>query len=325
MWYAENDIESSMSDRMKHKDERKKIKTDPSEPQANVKVVKRELHSPTFTPSSASHDESPSVYPHPYAAYAPMYSWAGHPYLSHRQDSVLVEDNDQQAPRQASLMPRKRKVKSEVPRTGDADEDDDTSKLKGVIWPGMGLFDAATPELKKMRNQKKDISVNENLATMSERVQKEELIFSSSGSFHKKRPITGQPQPEDDVLPGEELPDRPPKAKRAPRKKGSEDKPLEDKKPLKGKDPSTRMKPDLPIKPKKRGRKQQSVVAADVDTQEENHSQEEAPRKTKRVKRKRARIDEAEQESEDQIDMKEATFEQPVVMTQLTSGYQHAP
>jgi hypothetical protein len=254
-----------------------------------------------------------------------MYSWAGHPYLSHRQDSVLVEDNDQQAPRQASLMPRKRKVKSEVPRTGGADEDDDTSKLKGVIWPGMGLFDAATPELKKMRNQKKDISVNENLATMSERVQKEELIFSSSGSFHKKRPITGQPQPEDDVLPGEELPDRPPKAKRAPRKKGSEDKPLEDKKPLKGKDPSTRMKPDLPIKPKKRGRKQQSVVAADVDTQEENHSQEEAPRKTKRVKRKRARIDEAEQESEDQIDMKEATFEQPVVMTQLTSGYQHAP
>jgi hypothetical protein len=254
-----------------------------------------------------------------------MYSWAGHPYLFHRQDSVLVEDNDQQAPRQASLMPRKRKVKSEVPRTGDADEDDDTSKLKGVVWPGMGLFDAATPELKKMRNQKKDISVNENLATMSERVQKEELIFSSSGSFHKKRPITGQPQPEDDVLPGEELPDRPPKAKRAPRKKSSEDKPLEDKKPLKGKDPSTRMKPDLPIKPKKRGRKQQSVVAADVDTQEENHSQEEAPRKTKRVKRKRARIDEAEQESEDQIDMKEATFEQPVVMTQLTSGYQHAP
>jgi hypothetical protein len=26
IWYAENDIESSMSDRMKHKDERKKVK-----------------------------------------------------------------------------------------------------------------------------------------------------------------------------------------------------------------------------------------------------------------------------------------------------------
>ncbi|KAI4764917.1 hypothetical protein E4T44_14618, partial [Aureobasidium sp. EXF-8845] len=326
MWYAENDIESSMSDRMKHKDERKKIKTDPSEPQANVKVVKKELHSPTFTPSSASYDESPSVYPHPYAAYAPMYSWADHPYLSHRQDSVLVEDNDQQAPRQASLMPRKRKVKSEMPRTGDMDEDDDTSKLKGVVWPGMGLFDAATPELKKMRNQKKDISVNENLATMSERVQKEELIFSSSGGFHKKRPITGQPQPEDDVLPGEELPDRPPKAKRASKKKTSDhDKSLEDKKPLKEKDSNTRMKLAPLVKPKKRGRKQQSIVAADIDDQEENHAQEEASRKTKRVKRKTAPVDEAEEEGEDQIDMEEATFEQPVVMTQLTSGYQHAP
>ncbi|KAI4745346.1 hypothetical protein E4T50_04288 [Aureobasidium sp. EXF-12298] len=322
IWYAENDIESSMSDRMKNKDERKKIK---NEPHSNVKIVKKELHSPTLTPSSASYDDSPSVYPHPYAAYAPMYTWAGHPYLSHRQDS-LIDGDDQQTPSEVSVMPRKRKIKTETPHTGDIDEDDDTSKLKGIVWPGMSIFDAATPELKKKRNQKKDISVSERLATMSEGVQKDEMIFDSSCSFLKKRSITGQPQPEDDVLPGEEVPSRPPKVKRAPRKKTVEDqKPLEDKKPLGDKEASTSMKSSLRAKPKKRGRKQPSIAAATADMQEEDHSQEEAPRKTKRNKRKKAPIDEAEEEGEAQSDVKEATFEQPAVISHLTSGYQQAP
>ncbi|KAH0112732.1 hypothetical protein KCU66_g11814, partial [Aureobasidium melanogenum] len=204
IWYAENDIESFMSERMKHKEERKKIKT---EHLPNVKPIKREVHSPTITPSSVSYDDTASVYPHPYAAYAPMYSWAAHPYLYHRQDSPFVEADDQEAPSEVSLMPRKRKVKAETPHIGEVDEhdDDDTSKLKGIVWPGMGLFDAATPELKKKRNQKKDVSVSDRLATMSEGIQKEELIFSPSGSLCKKRIISGQPQPEDDLLPGEEL------------------------------------------------------------------------------------------------------------------------
>ncbi|KAG9997393.1 hypothetical protein KCU78_g16971, partial [Aureobasidium melanogenum] len=218
IWYAENDIESFMSERMKHKEERKKIKT---EHLSNVKPIKREVHSPTITPSSASYDDTASVYPHPYAAYAPMYSWAAHPYLYHRQDSPFVEADDQEAPSEVSLMPRKRKVKAETPHTGEVDEhdDDDTSKLKGIVWPGMGLFDAATPELKKKRNQKKDVSVSDRLATMSEGIQKEELIFSPYGSLCKKRIISGQPQPEDDLLPGEELLVRPTKVKKAPRKK----------------------------------------------------------------------------------------------------------
>lgn len=300
------------------------------EPHSNVKAVKKESHSPTLTPSSASYDDMPSVYPHPYAALAPMYTWAAHPYLHHRQDS-LFEDDDQQTPSEVSVMPRKRKIKAETPHTGDVDEEDDTSKLKGVVWPGMGLFDAATPELKKKRNQKKDVSVNDRLATMSEGVHKEELIFDADGSLCKKRDITGHPQPEDDVLPGEELPSRPPKVKRAPRKKAEDKNPLEDKKPIKDKKPladkdaNTRIKSANHAKPKKRGRKQQPDTDVTADMQEEDHSQEEAPRKTKRNKRKKAPIHEAEEEGEAQVDVKEATFEQPAVMTQLTSGYQQAP
>ncbi|CAD0111630.1 unnamed protein product [Aureobasidium uvarum] len=324
IWYAENDIESFMSERMKHKDERKKIKI---ELHTNVKVIKKESHSPTFTPSSASYDDIPSVYPHPYAAYAPMYTWAAHPYLTHRQDSASVENDDQQAPSEVSLIPRKRKVKHETHPVGDVDDEDESSKLKGIVWPGMGLFDAATPELKKKRNQKKDVSVNDRLATMSGGIMKEELIFSASGTLLKTRIISGQPQPED-LLPGEELPPRQPKAKRAPRKKPLDGKkPLEDKKPLGDRDLGTATKPNLRAKPKarKNSRKQRPVLATTADTQEGIDPKDAVPRKTTRNKRKKAPFDEAEEEGETQIEMEEATFEQPVVMTQLNSGYQHAP
>ncbi|KAI4716981.1 hypothetical protein E4T48_06820 [Aureobasidium sp. EXF-10727] len=323
IWYAENDIESFMSERMKHKDERKKIKT---EPHADVKVIKKESHSPSFTPSSASYDDIPSVYPHPYAAYAPMYTWAAHPYLSHRQDSASIEDDDQQAPSEVSLMPRKRKVKTQTPHIGDVDDEDESSKLKGIVWPGMGLFDAATPELKKKRNQKKDVSVNDRLAIMSEGIQKEELIFSASGTPLKSRIISGQPQPEEDLLPGEELPPRPPKAKRGPRKKPLDGKkPLEGKKSLEDKDLNTGTNPNLRLKAKKKARKQRPVATTTADTQGENDLKEEAPRKVRRNKHKKAPVDEAEEEGETQVEMEEATVEQPAVMTHLNSGYQHAP
>lgn len=254
-----------------------------------------------------------------------MYSWAAHPYLYHRQDTPFVEADDQ-TPGEVSLMPRKRKVKTETSHFGDIDEDDDdTSKLKGIVWPGMGLFDAATPELKKKRNQKKDISVSDRLANMSEGIQKEELIFSPSGSLCKKRIISGQPQPEDDLLPGEELLARPAKVKKAPRKKPRDDKnSLDDKKPLKDKDPNAIMKPGLRLKAKKKARKQ-PVATTDAETQEDNHLEEKVPIKTRCNKRKKAPIDEAEEEGDDQMDMKEATFEQPAIMTHLTSGYQQAP
>lgn len=256
-----------------------------------------------------------------------MYSWAAHPYLYHRQDSAFVEADDRQTPSEVSLVPRKRKVKAEKSHGGDADEDDDddTSKLKGIVWPGMGLFDAATPELKKKRNQKKDVSVNDRLATMSEGILKEELIFSPSGSLCKKRVISGQPQPEDDLLPGEELPARPAKVKKELKKKPREAKKSLDKKPLKDKGPNASTKPTLRLVAKKKVRKQEAVAITNADLQDENTAEEEVSLKTRRNKRKKAPIDAAEEEGDAQMDMKEATFEQPVVMTHLTSGYQQAP
>ena len=66
------------------------------------------------------------------------------------------------------------------------------TQLKGVLWPGMDLFDAATPERKRRRNQKKETSVIERLERYALDVDPNELIFTPRGSLYKERPITGQ-------------------------------------------------------------------------------------------------------------------------------------
>lgn len=52
-----------------------------------------------------------------------------------------------------------------------------TTKLKGVVLPGMNLFDAATPDQRRMRNQKKHESVLENMVIASESIEQTECIW----------------------------------------------------------------------------------------------------------------------------------------------------
>ncbi|OSS54604.1 hypothetical protein B5807_01653 [Epicoccum nigrum] len=63
-------------------------------------------------------------------------------------------------------------------------------KLKGVYWPGMDIFDSATPEMRRKRNQKKDHSVVEQLELNSQDVEATELIFTPHGSFKRQRRIS---------------------------------------------------------------------------------------------------------------------------------------
>lgn len=65
------------------------------------------------------------------------------------------------------------------------------AKLRGVYWPGMDIFDSATPEMRRKRNQKKDISVVERLELNSQEVEPTELIFTPLGTFKKQRRISG--------------------------------------------------------------------------------------------------------------------------------------
>ncbi|UPX17886.1 uncharacterized protein EKO05_0008213 [Ascochyta rabiei] len=66
----------------------------------------------------------------------------------------------------------------------------ESTKLKGVYWPGMAIFDSATPDMRRKRNQKKDHSVVEQLELNSLDVEATELIFTPQGSFKRQRRIS---------------------------------------------------------------------------------------------------------------------------------------
>lgn len=67
------------------------------------------------------------------------------------------------------------------------------SKLKGVIWPGMDWFDAATDEMKRKRNQKKDFAVLEQMQRTSSVVEPTEFIWNSEGELQRTRDVYASP------------------------------------------------------------------------------------------------------------------------------------
>lgn len=67
----------------------------------------------------------------------------------------------------------------------------DSAKLKGVLWPGMDLFDSATAEMKRMRNQRKDGSILELMMAASAEVQPTETSYHPNGAFRTARNIFG--------------------------------------------------------------------------------------------------------------------------------------
>jgi hypothetical protein len=84
------------------------------------------------------------------------------------------------------------------PEPGEDDEDKkvegkltDSAKLKGVLWPGMDLFDSATPEMKRMRNQRKDSNVLEQMMATSAGVERAEVSYHANGEFRGSRDIFG--------------------------------------------------------------------------------------------------------------------------------------
>lgn len=76
----------------------------------------------------------------------------------------------------------------------------ESTKLKGVYWPGMDIFDSATPEMRRKRNQKKDSSVVEQLELNSREVEATELIFTPQGSFKRQRRISCSESDEEDDM-----------------------------------------------------------------------------------------------------------------------------
>lgn len=91
--------------------------------------------------------------------------------------------------------------------------------LKGVKWPGMSLFDSASLDAQRLRNQKKDESVLEQMEHNSAMVEQMERIYWPDGTLKKQRLITGNvdSSPPRETTPQPKLPKRKrTKADRAP-------------------------------------------------------------------------------------------------------------
>ncbi|PGH11467.1 hypothetical protein AJ79_04842 [Helicocarpus griseus UAMH5409] len=65
----------------------------------------------------------------------------------------------------------------------------EATRLKGILWPGMDIFDSATEQMRKKRNQKKDGSILLQMEKTSEKVEATELVFSPGGTLRRERPI----------------------------------------------------------------------------------------------------------------------------------------
>lgn len=63
--------------------------------------------------------------------------------------------------------------------------------LKGIKWPGMSIFDSASLEAQRLRNQKKDGSILEQMELNSVVVEQMERIYWPDGSLKQERLITG--------------------------------------------------------------------------------------------------------------------------------------
>lgn len=95
----------------------------------------------------------------------------------------------------------------------DKERADEIARLKGVLWPGMDVFDSATQKMRRKRNQKKNEKELEMMEATSMCVEPAELIFSPTGTFQKQREITGSVE-DDSPLKGETPPPMPPRPRR---------------------------------------------------------------------------------------------------------------
>lgn len=84
----------------------------------------------------------------------------------------------------------------------DKERTDEIARLKGVLWPGMDIFDSATEQMKRKRNQKKDESILRMMERTSLGVEPTELVFSPTGILRKQRVISGNVE-DDSPLKGE--------------------------------------------------------------------------------------------------------------------------
>ncbi|KAF2212629.1 hypothetical protein CERZMDRAFT_97126 [Cercospora zeae-maydis SCOH1-5] len=255
-WYADYGLEELMRERMSQKDKKKagsgsasrrsttatnSARSTPAPPaarRATRSLREQTLLDPQLNRSRAS-ASSRSATPlslfdqvNFHRSLGPLQPTWGYPsYLSNspstiKQESVSSFDDDDDVYEPIAGRTSRRRADnsmsalSQLDEISDLGEDitNDNTKLKGIIWPGMDIFDSATPDMKRRRNQKKDARVLKALQATSEIVEPTECVYDTTGELRREREITGLPPSEDDLIEGESEPEPDEQEKRRPRR-----------------------------------------------------------------------------------------------------------
>jgi len=80
-----------------------------------------------------------------------------------------------------------------IPTAKEEAEEVAAIKLKGAKYPGMGLFDAADLDMRKLRNQRKSQSVIERMRRDSEAVKRIEFVFKANMEPERTRDVYDDP------------------------------------------------------------------------------------------------------------------------------------
>lgn len=150
--------------------------------------------------------------------------------------SATVEHEAIAEPSLPAIRRRPRRVGSNRDEELDTEEDfiPKTPELKGICYPGMSLFDSASPEAQRKRNQRKNESLIAQLEQETLEVECNEYIYWPDGALKMCRFITGDvqssPLKEDTPPP----PPPPPKRRRGRKPQGADTLPTK-RKPRKGK------------------------------------------------------------------------------------------
>ncbi|KAJ4370521.1 hypothetical protein N0V83_005042 [Neocucurbitaria cava] len=227
-WYAEWSVEELMSERMSQKDKRRTRARPAARPTPAPRVEARvsrparraaagNLLDPRLSEQQPTikmeHSVTPTPPPQPPGpvlrhrnSFAPhMQYWA----TESRASSRSYTNPDYETSSEYSDPVERRHYRYSAVDSCAIEEDpvevdtmavSESTKLKGVYWPGMDIFDSATPEMRRKRNQKKDSSVVEQLELNSQEVEATELIFTPHGSFKRQRRISCSDSEDDDEV-----------------------------------------------------------------------------------------------------------------------------
>ncbi|KAH8770320.1 hypothetical protein BGZ57DRAFT_985798 [Hyaloscypha finlandica] len=230
-WYQSNNIDALLASRMAAKEHKKTKKGRNSNASSNIKKENSQpsnfesMRETPFaeTPVQGFRAPIPRMHLWPTVANnSPLSEWdrspMAHVYETPTARRQIPNFSRQETPAPAALDPKLTTPWKPEPEDGEKGTGDksgskltDSAKLKGVIYPGMDLFDSATPEMKRMRNQKKDGTILEQMLATARDTEPAEISYHPNGDFRASRDIFGPLSTENSPIPS-------PKKRRATRK-----------------------------------------------------------------------------------------------------------